>query len=100
MFAAGSETTASMMSITLFYIIATPTAYQRLKSEMKMAVEKGEVSCPITMAEAKRLPYLQVWLFASFCLTSGTVGIFCLGTILGRWWGILVHTESVTNNTS
>lgn len=63
MFAAGSETTASAMSITLFYIIATPTAYQRLKSEMKVAVEKGEVSSPITMAEAKRLPYLQAVLY-------------------------------------
>lgn len=62
MFMAGSETVASAMRITLFYLIATPTVYQRLKTEIKAAIESGRASSPITAAEAKQLPYLQVFL--------------------------------------
>ncbi len=60
MFVAGSETTASALRIILFYLIATPVAYQRLKTEMKTAIKSGRVSSPITAAEAKELQYLQV----------------------------------------
>lgn len=63
MFVAGSETSASTILTMLFYLIATPAAYQRLKNEMKAAIESGRVSSPITAAEAKELPYLQVCFF-------------------------------------
>ncbi|KAI1438062.1 cytochrome P450 [Xylaria sp. CBS 124048] len=63
MFVAGSETTASAIKITLLYLIATPTAYGRLRAEMKDAIENGRVSSPITAAEARELPYLQAVLF-------------------------------------
>ncbi|GAP87973.1 putative pisatin demethylase [Rosellinia necatrix] len=63
MFVAGSETTASVLGITLFYLMASPVAYQRLKNEMKAAIEEGKVSTPITVAEAKALPYLQAVLY-------------------------------------
>ncbi|KAI1131564.1 cytochrome P450 [Nemania abortiva] len=59
MFIAGSETTASVMRTTLYYLIGTPVVYQRLKAEVKAAIEGGRVSSPITAAEAKQLPYLQ-----------------------------------------
>jgi cytochrome P450 len=74
MFIAGSETTASVMRITLFYLIATPAVYQKLKAEMKAAIESGRVSSPITAAEAKQLPYLQV------CISS--LPMSCLNLIL------------------
>ncbi|KAI1180234.1 cytochrome P450 [Nemania sp. FL0916] len=63
MFVAGSETTASAIRITLFYLIATPSAYQRLKAEMKAAIKTGKASNPITGAEARELPYLQAVLY-------------------------------------
>ncbi|KAJ8126194.1 hypothetical protein O1611_g7444 [Lasiodiplodia mahajangana] len=63
MFIAGSETTASVMRLTLFYLIGTPAVYQRLKSEIKAAIESGRASSPITAAEARQLPYLQAVLY-------------------------------------
>ncbi|KAI0416771.1 cytochrome P450 [Xylaria grammica] len=63
MFVAGSETTASAIKITLFYLMATPSAYNRLKAEMRTAIENGRASSPITVAEAKELPYLQAVLY-------------------------------------
>ncbi|KAK5632782.1 hypothetical protein RRF57_008496 [Xylaria bambusicola] len=63
MFVAGSETTASALRIILFYLIATPVAYNRLKKEMRTAIQRGRVSNPITAAEAKELQYLQAVLY-------------------------------------
>ena len=60
MFVAGSDTSATITRITIFYIISTPRVYQRLKQEIAEAIRDGKVSSPITMAEAKALPYLQV----------------------------------------
>ncbi|KAI1159042.1 cytochrome P450 [Nemania serpens] len=59
MFVAGSETTASSMSMILVYLTATPTAYYKLKTEMKSAIESGRASNPITGPQARELPYLQ-----------------------------------------
>ncbi|KAI1345443.1 cytochrome P450 [Xylaria sp. FL0043] len=63
MFVAGSETTSSALRIMLFYLIATPVAYQRLKAEINLAIKSGRVSSPITAAEAKELPYLQATIY-------------------------------------
>jgi cytochrome P450 len=64
MFVAGSETAASVIRITLYYLFATPSVYQRLKTEIKTAIKDGRASMPITGAEARELPYLQVALFS------------------------------------
>lgn len=60
MFVAGSDTTAAVMRITLFNIISSPSAYARLKAEIASAIRDGRASSPITNAEARELPYLQV----------------------------------------
>lgn len=60
MFVAGSDTTASAIRATLLHILSTPRVYQRLKDEIKAAVNAGRVSHPITQTEARELPYLQV----------------------------------------
>ena len=60
MFVAGSDTTAAVMRITLFHIISSPPVYRRLKAEIASAVRDGRASSPITNAEARELPYLQV----------------------------------------
>lgn len=59
MFVAGSDTTASAIRATLLHILSTPRVYQRLKDEIKAAVNAGRVSHPITQTEARELPYLQ-----------------------------------------
>ncbi|KAI0879536.1 cytochrome P450 [Hypoxylon argillaceum] len=76
MFMAGSETVASAMRITLFYLIATPTVYQRLKTEIKAAIESGRASSPITAAEAKQLPYLQAVLHEGLRVRPTATGTF------------------------
>ncbi|KAJ3578189.1 hypothetical protein NPX13_g2377 [Xylaria arbuscula] len=63
MFVAGSETTASALRIILLYLIATPTAYHRLKMEVRTAIKHGRISSPITATEAKDLKYLQATLY-------------------------------------
>lgn len=60
MIIAGTESTASAIRSALMHTITTSHAYQALKQEIREAVKEGRVSSPITTAEAKKLPYLQV----------------------------------------
>lgn len=60
MIIAGTETTASVIRSALIHTITCPPAYQKLKDEINTAIKEGKVSTPITIQEAKRLPYLQV----------------------------------------
>lgn len=55
---AGSDTTA--MYGVMLYIVSSPPVYRRLKGEIQKAINDGAVSQPITLQEAKQLPYLQV----------------------------------------
>lgn len=56
---AGSETTASVIRITMLYLMSSPPIYQKFKAMIKEAIYTGSVSSPITVAEARRLPFLQ-----------------------------------------
>ncbi|KAI0546034.1 cytochrome P450 [Xylaria curta] len=76
MFVAGSETTSSTLTAILFYLIATPTVYQRFKNEVKAAVESGKVSNPITAAEARALPYLQAVLYEGMRIRPSATASF------------------------
>lgn len=58
--AAGSETTATIMRIILLCLLSNPPVYAKLKASVKDTVTKGSVSEPISYAEAKGIPYLQV----------------------------------------
>lgn len=42
------------------FTMMTPRVYQSLKQTIRQAVASGEISSPITVAQAKRLPYLSV----------------------------------------
>ncbi|KAH8896080.1 cytochrome P450 [Thozetella sp. PMI_491] len=59
---AGSDTAACTIRGTMLYVITTPRVYNRLKEEIKEAVE-GKVSYPISHREALKLSYLQavIW---------------------------------------
>lgn len=56
---AGSDTTATALRSTMLHVMATPRVYQHLKSEIKEALANGRISSPITVEQAKKLPYLQ-----------------------------------------
>ncbi|KAI1141843.1 cytochrome P450 [Hypoxylon sp. FL0543] len=72
MFAAGTDTTATAIRITILYILATPRIYQRLKDEIASAVREGRVSQPITQAEARGLPYLQAVIYEGLRIRPAT----------------------------
>lgn len=63
MFIAGSDTTAAAMKITMLHILSTPRVYGRLKAEISTALRAGRASSPITIAEARELPYLQAVIY-------------------------------------
>lgn len=67
---AGSDTTATAIRSTMLYIITTPIVYQRLKSEIHTSLASGAASTPITNAESKSLPYLQVCNFTHYRHTA------------------------------
>ncbi|KAK3334380.1 cytochrome P450 [Neurospora tetraspora] len=56
---AGTDTTASALQGTMLYLLSTPSAYSRLKSEIATGIREGRISSPITDQEARKLPYLQ-----------------------------------------
>ncbi|KAK8073572.1 pisatin demethylase, partial [Apiospora phragmitis] len=75
MFVAGSDTSASAIRITMFYILSCPRAHQKLKAEIRAAIREGRASSPvITVAEAKQLPYLQAVLYEGLRMRPVTTG--------------------------
>lgn len=56
----GSDTTATALRNTIFFVATNPIAYRRLQAEIDAAVAAGSVTRPVlTDAQAKSLPYLQ-----------------------------------------
>ena len=58
---AASDTTANFLRIALVLLATTPHAYYRLQAEIDSGIADGRISTPITGAEGKELPYLQVY---------------------------------------
>jgi cytochrome P450 len=57
---AGSDTTANYLRVTLVLLATTPHVYTKLRAELDQASAEGRISNPITLAEARKLPYLEV----------------------------------------
>ncbi|KAF3019341.1 hypothetical protein E8E14_010372 [Neopestalotiopsis sp. 37M] len=60
---AGSDTTASVIRITMLYLMTCPQVYRKLKDEIAAAIRDGKASYPISLDEARKLPYLQAVLY-------------------------------------
>lgn len=60
MIVGGTESTASALRCILTHIMTCPRVYQRLIAEIAEAVASNKVSSPITVEQAKSLPFLQV----------------------------------------
>lgn len=56
---AGSDTTANLMTFTLFYLLTSPTAYRQLQSEIDVTNAKGLLSTPMQDSEVRQLSFLQ-----------------------------------------
>lgn len=57
---AGAETSSTVIRSTMGYLMTSPRIYQKLKEHIQDAIHAGVASSPITVEEAKTLPYLQV----------------------------------------
>jgi len=56
---AGSDTTAISLSSVVYHLLKYPYAMKKLREEIDSLVKRGEISDPVTFAEAQRMPYLQ-----------------------------------------
>ncbi|KAH8892118.1 cytochrome P450 [Thozetella sp. PMI_491] len=60
---AGSDTTASALRATMLHIITCPRVYQRLKREIQAATDQDDVASPISLDQARKIPYLQAVIY-------------------------------------
>lgn len=56
---AGSDTTAISLNSAIYHIYKDSRILQTLRAELDSGMRQGQVSDPITFAEAQKLPYLQ-----------------------------------------
>jgi cytochrome P450 len=72
---AGAETTTTVIRNIFMHTVATPTVYNKLKDELRTAIRGNRISSPVTIAEAKQLPYLQAVIYEGFrLLPPGIIG--------------------------
>lgn len=73
---AGSETTASVIRVTMLCLMSSPPIYYKFKEMIREAVASGAVSSPITVAEARKLPYLQAVIYEGLRIRSPATGLY------------------------
>ncbi|CAN9270111.1 unnamed protein product [Alternaria alternata] len=73
---AGSESTANAMRSILVHTMSSPTVYNRLVAEIQNAVRAENVSYPITLEQARRLPYLQAIIYEGLRMRPPILGLF------------------------
>ncbi|KAH8780172.1 BcABA1, cytochrome P450 monooxygenase [Diaporthe sp. PMI_573] len=73
---AGSETTASVMRITLLSLISSPPVYNKLKDAVREALKSGTITEPISYATAKEIPYLRAVVYEGMRMRPGATGTF------------------------
>ncbi|CDU25978.1 related to Benzoate 4-monooxygenase [Sporisorium scitamineum] len=56
---AGSDTTATSLTIFFGYLLDNPTCYAKLREEINEAVESGNLATPVKYAKGSQLEYLQ-----------------------------------------
>lgn len=57
--AAGSDTTAIILSTIIYYLAKSPEKAKKLRCEIQVYEEEGSISDPVTFREAQEMPYLQ-----------------------------------------
>ncbi|KAM7210957.1 putative cytochrome P450 E-class, group I [Rhypophila decipiens] len=69
---AGADTSAIPTRAAILYLGSTPYVYNKLKAEIAEGIKAGKISSPITLQEARALPYLQAVLYETFRILPGT----------------------------
>ncbi|KAI1336112.1 BcABA1, cytochrome P450 monooxygenase [Xylariaceae sp. FL0016] len=108
---AGSETTAVAMRSTILYIITNPRVHRDFRKMIVGSIRDGTVSSPITVAEAKRIPYLQAVILEGLRIRTPSQGLMPKvvppegvnvhgkyvpgGTAIGLGLGSALRTKSV-----
>ncbi|KAL8994648.1 MAG: hypothetical protein Q9188_007009 [Gyalolechia gomerana] len=62
---AGADTTAIAINSILYHLMRNPTAYEKLTTEVDVAVAESSLSMPVACTEAIKLPYLNA------CINEG-----------------------------
>ncbi|KAH7303915.1 cytochrome P450 [Stachybotrys elegans] len=73
---AGSDTVASVVRGTMLNILSNGPLYAKLKQVIATCVSGGQVSNPITLEEARRIPYLQALIYEGIRYRSPTNALF------------------------
>ncbi|THZ19738.1 hypothetical protein D6C89_07579, partial [Aureobasidium pullulans] len=76
MIIAGTESTASTIRLALVHTITTPRVYKALKQEITKAMANSTVSSPISMVEARNLPYLRAVVYEGLRMRPLLIGYF------------------------
>lgn len=63
------------MRATMLHLMASPTAYSRLQSEIDAGITTSTISSPITDAEGRSLPYLQAVIKEGLRIFPPVVGL-------------------------
>jgi cytochrome P450 len=56
---AGSDTTGISLSAVIYHLCKNPEVMRKLREEIDGLAKKGEISDPVTYAQAQKMPYLQ-----------------------------------------
>ncbi|CAN9307344.1 unnamed protein product [Alternaria sp. RS040] len=73
---AGSESTANAMRSILVHTMSSPAVYNRLVTEIQNAVRAENVSYPVALEQARRLPYLQAIIYEGLRMRPPILGLF------------------------
>ncbi|KAK8095770.1 cytochrome P450 [Apiospora kogelbergensis] len=73
---AGSDTTASVVRSTMLHLISSPRVYNKLKREIRKAVDEGRASSPVTFEEAKEISYLQAVIYEGLRMRAPAPGLY------------------------
>lgn len=72
----GTESTACAIRAILVHVITSPSVYSKLKEEIYSASREGRVSYPISLEEARELPYLQAVIYEGIRMRPPLLGLF------------------------
>ncbi|CAJ2514331.1 Uu.00g024500.m01.CDS01 [Anthostomella pinea] len=72
---AGSDSTGNAIRSLMLTLVSSPQVYTRLQKEIDEASAKDAISSPITLAEARSLPYLQAVIYESLRYHPPLIGV-------------------------
>ncbi|KAI8237060.1 Fumagillin dodecapentaenoate synthase [Colletotrichum sp. SAR 10_99] len=72
---AGSDTTASVIRITLLHLMSNARVYSKFKDVIQQAVKAG-VSTPITYDEGTKIPYLRALIYEGIRIRAPATGLY------------------------